>query len=65
VPGVAAQAVFTIRVMLRPLPQALATPQDARRLRDALASMSEPVLAYKGLTPARDRLLAWLEQRAA
>ncbi len=60
VPGGSAQAVFTIRVMLRPLPEAMARREDAHRLHDALASMSDAVLAYKGLAPARDRLLAWL-----
>lgn len=60
VPGAARQAVFTIRVMLQPLTEAVRTPDDARRLRDALASMSDAVLAYKNLAPARDRLLAWL-----
>ena len=59
VPG-ARQSVFTIRVMLQPLPEAVAAPGAARKLHDALASMSEAVLAYKGLAPARDRLLAWL-----
>jgi len=59
VPG---QAVFTIRVMLQPLVDAVAAPADARRLHDALASMSEAVLAYKNLAPARERLLAWLAQ---
>ena len=57
VPG---QAVFTIRVMLKPLPEAAALPADARLLHDALASMSDAVLAYKNLAPARERLLAWL-----
>ena len=65
VPGVPGQAVFTIRVMLQPLPEALRTHEDARRLHDALASMSEAVLAYKGLAPARERLLAWLAARSA
>ncbi|HVE51856.1 MAG TPA: heme-dependent oxidative N-demethylase subunit alpha family protein, partial [Ramlibacter sp.] len=60
VPAAPGQAVFTIRVMLRPLAQAIATREDAQRLQDALASMSEAVLAYKNLAPARDRLLAWL-----
>lgn len=58
------QAVFTIRVMLQPLVQAVAAPDDARRLHDALASMSDAVLAYKNLAPARHRLLAWLARRA-
>jgi hypothetical protein len=62
VPGVAGQAVFTIRVMLQPLVEAVTRRDDALRMHDALASMSDAVLAYKGLAPARDRLLAWLEQ---
>lgn len=60
VPSVTGQAVFTIHVMLQPLAQAVRTRDDAQRLHDALASMSEAVLAYKNLAPARDRLLAWL-----
>lgn len=54
------QAVFTIRVMLEPLPVFAAPPATARRLRDSLASMTPAVLAYKGLAPARDRLVRWL-----
>jgi hypothetical protein len=57
--------VFTIRVMLQPLTEAVGTAEDAQRLHEALASMSEAVLAYKNLTPARDRLLAWLAARSA
>jgi hypothetical protein len=58
------QAVFTIRVMLQPLSQTAQAPAAARRLHDSLASMSDAVLAYKGLAPARERLLAWLALRA-
>lgn len=58
------QAVFTIGVAQRPLAQALDTPAHARALHDAIASMSPAVLAYRGLTPARDRLLQWLARRA-
>lgn len=58
------QAVFTIRVMLQALPQAVDSPDKARRLRDSLASMSEAVLAYKGLAPAREPLLHWLAARS-
>ena len=65
VPGAARQAVFTIRVMLQPLATAVGSREDARRLHDALASMTDAVLAYKGLAAARDRLLAWLATRAA
>lgn len=59
------QAVFTIRVMLQPFAQAVDTPQKARRLHDSLASMSDAVLAYKNLTPAREPLLCWLASRSA
>jgi hypothetical protein len=60
VPAADRQAVFTIHVMLQALPEAVRTREDAQRLHDALASMSEAVLAYKNLVPARERLLAWL-----
>ena len=59
------QAVFTIRVMLQPLATTVSAPGAARQLHDSLASMSGAVLAYKGLAPAHDRLLAWLALRAA
>lgn len=62
-PTAAGQAVFTIRVMLQPLVQAVKTTDAAQRLHDALASMTPAVLAYKNLAPARDRLLAWLRER--
>lgn len=65
VPQAAGQAVFTIRVVVEPLVRAVRGPEDAQRLHDALASMSEAVLAYKSLAPARDRLLAWLAARSA
>ncbi len=58
------QAVFTIRVMIETLPLAVDTPARAERLHDSLASMSEAVLAYKGLSAARAPLLAWLKSRA-
>ncbi len=58
------QAVFTIRVQLQPLVQAIASAPQAQRLHDSLASMSEAVLAYKGLDPARERLLQWLAMQA-
>jgi dimethylamine monooxygenase subunit A len=54
------QAVFAIRVMLQPLTEAVATPALAQRLRDSLASMSQAVLDYKGLSAARAPLLDWL-----
>jgi dimethylamine monooxygenase subunit A len=57
------QAVFTIRVMLQPLMAAVDTPAKAARLQASLASMSDAVLRYKGLTGAREPLLRWLETR--
>jgi hypothetical protein len=57
------QAVFTIHVQLQPLAEAM-TPERAARVHDALASMSDAVLAYRGLAPVRDRLLDWLARRA-
>jgi hypothetical protein len=58
------QAVFTIHVESRPLAEAADDAVHARQLHDALASMSPAVLAYRGLTDVRPRLLAWLAQRA-
>ena len=57
-------AVFTIRVMLQPLAEAVGPPGSARRLHDALASMSPAVLDYKNLGVAREPLLRWLESQA-
>ena len=59
------QAVFTIHVESRPLIDAIDSPERARQLHAALASMSGAVLAYRGLSDARDRLLTWLDARAA
>ncbi len=59
------QAVFTIRVMVQPLLQAVDSAPKAARLHAALASMSKAVLAYKGLAPAREPLLRWLARKAA
>jgi dimethylamine monooxygenase subunit A len=57
------QAVFTIRVMLQPLPEAVRTGEDAGRMHDSVASMSPAVLAYKNLAAAREPLLRWLTAR--
>ena len=57
------QAVFTIHVQLQPLADLVADPARAAALHAAIASMSPAVLAYRGLAPARDALLAWLATR--
>lgn len=60
------QAVFTIHVGVQPLAEVLAaSPGRAARLHEAIASMSPAVLAYRGLEPVREALLAWLAERAA
>ena len=59
------QAVFTIQVETTPLTEVVAAPGAARRLHDALASMSPAVLDYRGLTDARAPLLVWLSEQAA
>nr|WP_329717522.1 heme-dependent oxidative N-demethylase subunit alpha family protein [Caldimonas sp.] len=59
------QAVFTILVDSVALADAVTTANAARRLHDAIASMSAAVLAYRRLDRARDRLLRWLAARAA
>lgn len=57
------QAIFTISVQVQPLVQALQSPGRAARLHDALASMSEPVRRYRGLTAVQSELLAWLREQ--
>jgi hypothetical protein len=65
-PGSAAgaQAVFTILVNVTPLARAFSHPAQAGRVHDALASMSDAVLAYRGLTDVRTPLLRWLARQA-
>jgi hypothetical protein len=54
------QAVFTIHVEVQPLCVALADGTRKAQVHDALASMSDAELDYRGLKPVRDRLLHWL-----
>ncbi|HEX2541566.1 MAG TPA: heme-dependent oxidative N-demethylase subunit alpha family protein [Caldimonas sp.] len=58
-------ALFTIHVQSLPLAEAIVTPEDARRVHAAVASMSANVIAYRGLGVARERLLHWLARRGA
>lgn len=58
-------AVFTIATDCVPLAEAVHTPQRAAVLHDAVATMSDAVLAYRSLTAVREPLLAWLLQRAS
>jgi hypothetical protein len=59
------QAVFTIHVQTQPLAQAIDSAPKAARLRAAIASMSDAVLAYRSLDAVHAPLLAWLEARSA
>lgn len=59
------QAVFTIHIGVQRLADAVREAGRAARLADALSTMSDAVLAYRGLSGARDRLVAWLRSRAA
>jgi len=61
----ASLAVFTILVDTQPLAQAIDTAEQARRLHDAIATMSPAVLQYRGLSAVREPLLSWLARRAA
>jgi hypothetical protein len=59
------QAVFTIHVEVEPLAMGIGSRDKAARLHEAIASMSDAVLAYRNLTAVREPLLAWLAQQAA
>jgi hypothetical protein len=59
------QAVFSIRVLLHPLTEAVKSAAQARRVHGALGSMSDAVLAYKNLSDAKAPLMAWLEGMGA
>ena len=59
----AGQAIFTIQVEVQRLADAVASPARAPALHDAVASMSDAVLAYRGLTTVRAPLLSWLAAR--
>ena len=59
------QAVFTIRVDTTPLASAIDSADQAARLHEAIATMSEAVLAYRSLSAVREPLLAWLAKQAA
>jgi len=58
------QAVFTIHVEVNPLADVARDPARAACIADALGSMSEAVLDYRGLRDVRDPLLAALTKAA-
>jgi hypothetical protein len=58
------QAVFTIAVEVEPLGSAIRTAGQAQALHEAVASMSDDVLAYRKMQIVRSPLLRWLKSRA-
>ena len=59
----ATQAVLTIHVEVQRLAEAIDTPERAAVLHAAVVSMSDAELDFRGLSPVRDPLLAWLAAR--
>jgi dimethylamine monooxygenase subunit A len=57
------QAVFTIHIDVQPLADVAHTPERAASLHEAVRTMSDAVLAYRGLLTVREPLLAWLAAR--
>ena len=57
-------AVFAIHVEVLPLGAALDDNEQRQRVHDALASMSDAVLEFRGLAAVRERLLQWLSGRS-
>ena len=57
------QAVFTIRVMLGSLESLITDEAKAARLHAAISSMSDAVIAYRGLGLIRPLVLEWLKER--
>jgi hypothetical protein len=55
--------LFTIHTYQAPLAEAVATPEQARRLASLLRTMPPAVRAYKGLPPLLDAALAYLDGR--
>jgi hypothetical protein len=58
-------ALFLIRLHTAPLAQVADSTERLRTVHDALASMSEATLAYKGLAAARDDWLDRMRERLA
>lgn len=56
--------LFTIRTRVTPLADALADPDDARRLATLLRTMPPAMLAYKSLTRHAETLLAYLDAQS-
>ena len=58
------QSLFTIHVQVQPLDVVIDSAERARRLAEAVSTMSPAVLDYRGLGAMRQPLLDWLAARA-
>ena len=56
--------LFGIRVHVYPLASAVAVPDTAARLAEAVRALPEATLRYKSLLPIRQALLDWLDAKA-
>ena len=56
------RALFTIRVYMQPLTEAVNTPERRARLGAAMGSMTSEVMRYKGSLGLYQAVLSWLEQ---
>ena len=54
--------LFGIRIASQPLAEVKSNPEVARRLARALRTMPAPVAVYKGIAPARERVLELLAE---
>ncbi len=59
------RCLFTVRVSVQPLGEALCNSERRQRLATSLASMDEALLAYKGLSAWREPLLEYLNTHSA
>jgi Protein of unknown function (DUF3445) len=55
------RSLFTIRIYIEPLTQTLQTPERKHLLSQAICSMDETLLRYKGLVKVKDVLLEYLK----
>lgn len=56
--------LFGIRLSVHPLAELLPIPEARRGLQRALRTMPDDVAAYKGIAPAREKLLSWVREQA-
>ncbi len=55
------RGLFTIRVSVQPLAEAINSPERRERFANILRTLEPEVAVYKGITELREPLLAWLD----